>query len=58
MMLGGAWVLTAVMLLGAVISTVVWREQVMRGWPPSGRILAPFGHIVSETAHTEGTKPK
>src|ERR1700733_10405779 len=39
-----AWVLTFVVLLGAVAATVTWRQAVMRAWPPSALILAPFDH--------------
>ena len=35
----GAWVLTVVVLVGAVAATIVWRDAVVRVWPPSSRIL-------------------
>jgi predicted Zn finger-like uncharacterized protein len=34
-----AWILTLVILIAAVAATIVWREPVVRAWPPSGRIL-------------------
>ena len=50
----GAWVLTAVVLLGAVAATVTWREAVMRAWPPSALLLAPFGYTPAEPAQITG----
>ena len=36
----GAWAMTFVVLALAVAAAVVWRNAVVRAWPPSGRILA------------------
>jgi predicted Zn finger-like uncharacterized protein len=52
----GAWVLSVVVLLGAVIATVTWRDVIMQAWPPSALLLAPFGHIAAEPAQTMGKK--
>ncbi|HEY0181220.1 MAG TPA: hypothetical protein VGC09_00295, partial [Rhodopila sp.] len=35
----GAWAGTFAVLAAAVIATVIWRQAVVRFWPPSGRIL-------------------
>lgn len=35
-----AWSLTLIILMAAVAATIIWRELVVRAWPPSGRILA------------------
>jgi predicted Zn finger-like uncharacterized protein len=52
----GAWVLTFVVLAGTLAATVAWREDVMRAWPPSALILAPFGHTAPEPAQTTAKK--
>jgi predicted Zn finger-like uncharacterized protein len=52
----GAWVLTAVVLVAALTATVVWREAVMRAWPPSALVLAPFGHAPPERGQMAGEK--
>jgi predicted Zn finger-like uncharacterized protein len=39
-----AWILTLVILVAAMTATVVWREPVVRAWPPSGRILGWTDH--------------
>lgn len=36
----GAWVLTFVVLSGALAATFIWRDPIVRAWPPLGRILA------------------
>jgi predicted Zn finger-like uncharacterized protein len=54
----GAWGLTFFVLGGAMAATVLWREEVIRVWPASSRILAPIGHILSQPGPTPGTKPK
>jgi hypothetical protein len=34
-----AWVLSVAVLAGAVAATIVLREEIVRVWPPSARIL-------------------
>jgi predicted Zn finger-like uncharacterized protein len=46
----GAWALTAVVLTGSLVATLIWRDAVMRAWPESALILAPFGHAVADPA--------
>jgi hypothetical protein len=52
----GAWVVTFALLAGAVAATIVWRDEVMRAWPPSRWILEPIGHTPSSPAQTDGKK--
>jgi predicted Zn finger-like uncharacterized protein len=52
----GAWVLTLVLLTGTLAATVIWREAVMRAWPPSTLILAPFGHAAADPAQITAGK--
>ncbi len=47
-----AWVLTFVVLASAVAATVGWRDEVVRAWPPSGRILTTTGHSAARQSHT------
>jgi len=54
----GAWAATFVVLAGAVAATVVWRDAVVRAWPPSGRILATTGPTTAPPAQTAGRKPE
>jgi predicted Zn finger-like uncharacterized protein len=54
--LAAAWMLTLVVLVGAVTATVVWRQAAMRAWPPSALILAPFGQSQAQPAQTAGIK--
>jgi predicted Zn finger-like uncharacterized protein len=44
----GAWVATVLILAGAVAAMLVWRQEFMSVWPPSGRILAPIHQIPSK----------
>jgi predicted Zn finger-like uncharacterized protein len=50
----GAWVLTVVVLVGALAATVTWRAAVIRTWPASALILEPFGQAVPPLAQTSG----
>lgn len=50
----GAWIMTCVVLVGAVAAVVVWRADVTRAWPPIGRILPPTGDTIPQPAHTLG----
>ena len=34
-----AWVMTFVALAAAVAAIIIWREPLVRLWPPSGRVL-------------------
>jgi predicted Zn finger-like uncharacterized protein len=49
----GAWVLTLIVLTGAVAATVGWRSAIVRAWPPSGRILATTGDPAAPLASTQ-----
>ena len=48
----GAWVVTFAVLAAAVAATLVWRDAVVRAWPPSGRILETSGSGSAAPAHT------
>ena len=52
----GAWALTFVVLAGVIAATVIWREAVVRAWPQSALVLAPFDRAVPQPAKTEGKK--
>ena len=39
-----AWVLTFLVLAGAVAATIGWRDSIVRAWPPSSRILGAARH--------------
>jgi predicted Zn finger-like uncharacterized protein len=45
-----AWSLTLIILVAAVAATIVWRESVVRAWPPSGRILASANYKTPASA--------
>jgi predicted Zn finger-like uncharacterized protein len=45
-----AWILTLVILMAAVAATIVWREPVVRAWPPSGRVLGSAAHMTPASA--------
>jgi predicted Zn finger-like uncharacterized protein len=49
-----AWILTLVVLVGALAATVTWRDAIIRVWPQSALVLAPFGQPASEPAQTTG----
>jgi hypothetical protein len=49
-------VLTFAVLVGAAAATVIWRQAVMRAWPQSALILAPFNHSAPDFAHIIGKK--
>jgi predicted Zn finger-like uncharacterized protein len=49
-----AWILTLVILMAAAAATIVWREQVVRTWPPSGRILGSADHMSRGLCSTTG----
>jgi hypothetical protein len=38
-----AWILTLVVLVGIVAATLTWRDAIIRAWPQSAFVLAPFG---------------
>lgn len=54
----GAWVLTVLVLVGATAAAIIWRQDVMRAWPPSGRILTTIDQIMSAPAQTASNSPK
>ncbi|HEX4368717.1 MAG TPA: zinc-ribbon domain-containing protein [Rhodopila sp.] len=49
-----AWVLTLVLLVGMLAATVTWRSTIIRVWPQSALILAPFGQAEPPPAQTAG----
>ncbi|MDR3531297.1 MAG: zinc-ribbon domain-containing protein [Rhodopila sp.] len=51
-----AWVLTIFVLVGAMAATVAWRDDVIRIWPASSRILEPIDHQKQKPAQTSGDK--
>jgi predicted Zn finger-like uncharacterized protein len=51
----GAWVLTVVILAAAVSTIIIWRQEFISIWPPSGRILAPADHVPSKPERIPGT---
>jgi hypothetical protein len=51
-----AWALTFVVLAGSLAATLTWREAVIRAWPSSALILAPFGHTAPESAQITAQK--
>jgi predicted Zn finger-like uncharacterized protein len=51
-----AWVLTFVVLAGALAAMIGWRDKVVRAWPPSGRILTATSHSTHPRVQTAGTK--
>jgi hypothetical protein len=55
--LTAAWVLTFVVLAGAVGAAIGWRDEVVRAWPPSGRILSASGHSPTEPTRSAIRKP-
>ena len=42
--LTGAWILTFAVLIIAVLATIIWRDPLVRAWPPSSRILGSADH--------------
>jgi len=49
-----AWILTAVVLAVAISAIIVWRQEFMSIWPPSGRMLAPIDHMLSKPERIAG----
>jgi hypothetical protein len=49
-----AWVMTFVALVAAVGAVIVWREPLIRAWPPSSRILGRAAPVAQAPAHTTG----
>ena len=62
--LTAGWVITGVVLIVAVAATITWRQQVVRVWPASSRILgsltqmnsAPLPQPRSDSEHTRAAK--
>jgi hypothetical protein len=52
--LTGAWVLTVVVLAAAVSVTIIWRQEIISSWPPSGLILTPIEHMLSKPERVAG----
>ncbi|MFL5255234.1 MAG: zinc-ribbon domain-containing protein [Rhodopila sp.] len=51
-----AWVASILVLAGAGAGIVLWREPIMRVWPPSGRILAWLAPLPQLTVQFPGNK--
>jgi predicted Zn finger-like uncharacterized protein len=49
-----AWVASLLLLAGAGAGVVLWRETIIRAWPPSGRILALLGPLPAQPAQMPG----
>ena len=49
-----AWVSTIIVLVGAVSATIVWRQDIVRHWPPSSRILGLPDTPVAKTDPRSG----
>jgi predicted Zn finger-like uncharacterized protein len=52
----GAWLVTFIVLAGAVAAVVSWRDTVIRVWPPGGRLLAAIGQASPPPAQIPGKK--
>jgi predicted Zn finger-like uncharacterized protein len=52
----GAWVLTLIVLAGAVAAAVGWRDAIVRAWPPSGHLLTATGDAAPQPARTAAKK--
>jgi hypothetical protein len=50
----GAWILTVLVLTAALSAIIIWRQDFMSVWPPSGRILAPIDHWLSKPERIAG----
>jgi predicted Zn finger-like uncharacterized protein len=53
-----AWVASILLLILAGIGAVLWREPIMRIWPPSGRILAWLGPLPQQSDQMPGNTPQ
>ena len=47
-----AWVMTFVVMVGAVSAVIIWREPLVRAWPASSRILGRDELVAQKPAHT------
>lgn len=52
--LRAAWVASVAVLIIAAAAVITWRADIIHAWPPSARLLAPFGH--AETALSQKTE--
>jgi hypothetical protein len=55
--LAAGWVVTGVVLIVAVAATITWRQQVVRVWPASSRILGSPTQLTSAPVPQPGTEP-
>jgi hypothetical protein len=53
-----AWALSLIVLAGAIAAAMIWRDAVVRAWPPSGRILATTSPTPPPPGQTAGKKPE
>jgi hypothetical protein len=58
-LLNGAWIASALMIIGAAAAACVWRGDVTAAWPPAAHILgtASRGAIVAQ-ANTASNAPQ
>jgi hypothetical protein len=52
----GAWALSFVILVTATLATIVFRDDIIRIWPPSSRVLMPIGHPMTTPEKIMGKK--
>ena len=53
-----AWVMSFVVLSGAVVAVLVWRQPLVRTWPPIGRVLGTADHEPPPQAPGSGNSAK
>ena len=53
-----AWAATAIVLLAAVAAALLWRQAVVRAWPPSSRILGATDSAPATPPHPAGASPE
>lgn len=49
-----AWLATGIVLAAAVAAAFSWRTEIVRLWPPGGRILSASGQITPDYEQTVG----
>ncbi len=50
-----AWTATVIVLLAAAAAALLWRQAVVRAWPPSSRILGTIDAVPAVPPHPAGT---
>jgi hypothetical protein len=53
--LAAGWIVTGVVLTVAVAATITWRQQVVRVWPASSRLLGSVLQVTSASVPHAGT---